>query len=272
MKTKVIAEIGINHNGDVEIAKKLIDVAVIAGCHSVKFQKRNPELCVPEHQKNKPKRTPWGEMTYLEYKHKIEFNCNQYNEIFDYCHDKNIKCFASVWDIDSVDFMYKHTDVAKIPSALITDLKLCDYARGKNAQLMVSTGMSTEEEVKACVETCSPDVIFHTNSTYPSPVSELNLSYITWLKEKYPYSTIGYSGHEYGLVPTFVAVVLGAGYVERHITLDRTMWGSDQMASVEPAGLIKMVKAIRDIESSVGEGGPRKLLDGEKAKKESLRK
>ena len=272
MKTKVIAEIGINHNGCVETAKKLIDVAAIAGCHYVKFQKRNPDLCVPENQKNKPKSTPWGEMTYLEYKHKTEFDYDQYNEIFDYCNDKKIHCFASVWDTDSVDFMYKFTDVAKIPSALITDLDLCKYAREKNAKLMVSTGMSTENEVKACVEACSPDVIFHTNSTYPSPVSELNLSYLYWLQGKYRNAKIGYSGHEYGLVPTFAAVVMGAKYVERHITLDRTMWGSDQMASVEPAGLIKMVKGIKDVESSIGVGGPRQLLESEKAKRESLRK
>lgn len=272
MKTKIIAEIGINHNGDVLNAKKLIDVAVIAGCDYVKFQKRSPDLCVPDHQKDKRKLTPWGEMSYLEYKHKIEFNYDQYNEIFDYCHDKKIHCFASVWDKDSVDFMYKFADIAKIPSALITDLDLCRYARERNARLMVSTGMSTEEEIKRCVEACSPDVIFHTNSTYPSPVSELNLSYLHWLQRKYNKATIGYSGHEYGLVPTFAAVVMGAKYIERHITLDRTLWGSDQMASVEPAGLIKMVKAIRDIESSIGEGGPRQLLEGEKLKRESLRK
>lgn len=271
MKTKVIAEIGINHNGSVEIAKKLIDVAVIAGCDYVKFQKRNPELCVPEHQKNKPKSTPWGDMTYLEYKYKTEFNHEQYEEIFDYCDSKKIKCFASVWDIDSVDFMYKFTDVAKIPSALITNLNLCEYARFKNTRLLVSTGMSTEEEIETCVESCSPDVIFHTNSTYPSLVSELNLSYISWLKDKYPHSIIGYSGHEYGLVPTFAAVVMGAKYIERHITLDRTMWGSDQMASVEPAGLIKMVKAIKDIESSLGDGGPRVPFGSEDSKRKSLR-
>jgi N-acetylneuraminate synthase len=269
---KIIAEIGINHNGEVSLAKKLIDIALIAGCSHVKLQKRNPDLCVPEHQKNVSKSTPWGNMTYLEYKHRIEFNHKQYKEIFDYCDLKGIKCFASVWDKDSVDFMMKYADMAKIPSALITDLELCEYARWKNKELLISTGMSTEEEIEQCVEACSPDVIFHTNSTYPAPVSELNLSYITWLKEKYPHSIIGYSGHEYGLVPTFAAVVMGAEYIERHITLDRTMWGSDQMASVEPAGLIKMVKAIKDLKSSVGHGGPRELLESEKAKRQSLRK
>lgn len=267
----IIAEIGINHNGDIDIAKKLIDVASIAGCDYVKLQKRNPDLCVPEHQKNTPKATPWGDMTYLEYKHKIEFGYEEYDEIFQYCKSKQIECLASVWDKDSVDFMSRYTKMTKIPSALITDLELCRYAREKNDKLLISTGMSTEEEIQECVSSCDPDIIFHTNSTYPSPVAELNLSYISWLKNKYD-KIIGYSGHEYGLVPTFAAVVMGAEYVERHITLDRTMWGSDQMASVEPAGLIKMVKGIRDIESSMGEYGSRVLLESEKTKRDSLRK
>ena len=262
MRTKIIAEIGINHNGDLSVAKKLIDMAILAGCDSVKFQKRNPDLCVPEHQKNQPKSTPWGDMTYLEYKYRIEFDREQYKEIFNYCESKNIECFASVWDEDSVDFMHEFSDTAKIPSALITNLKLCEYARWKNKELLISTGMSTEKEIERCVEVCGPDVIFHTNSTYPSPVSELNLSYITWLKERYPYSIIGYSGHEYGLTTTFAAVAMGAKFIERHITLERTMWGSDQVASVEPAGLIKMVKGIRDIEKAIGKAGPRMLLSG----------
>ena len=213
-------------------------------------------------------------MTYLEYKYKTEFGKEEYDEIDKYCEEKNIDWFASVWDKDSADFMMEncYTTWAKIPSALITNLELCKYVREHFATLLVSTGMSTEEEVEQCIDACNPDIIFHTNSTYPSPVNELNLKYIEWLISKYPDKIIGYSGHEYGLVPTFVAAVLGAQYVERHITLDRTMWGSDQMASVEPAGLIKMVKAIRDIEASLGEGGPRVLLESEKAKSLSLRK
>jgi N-acetylneuraminate synthase len=272
MPVKIIAEIGINHNGDIKIAKKLIDVACLAGCDYVKFQKRNPYICVPENQKSVIKSTPWGEMTYLDYKHRLEFNHDQFEEIFDYCDSKEIKCFASVWDKDSVDFMHRYIDIAKIPSALITDIELCKYARKKNEELFVSTGMSTEREIEQCVKECYPDLIFHTNSTYPSPIEELNLSYISWLKNKFPDTNVGYSGHEYGLVPTFVAVVLGATYIERHITLNRTMWGSDQMASVEPVGLMKMTKAIRDIESSIGSGGPRVLFESEKDKKLTLRK
>lgn len=269
---KIIAEIGINHNGDVDIAKRLIDVAVVANCDYVKFQKRSPDLCVPESQKNKKKITPWGDMTYIKYKHKIEFGKKEYDEIDSYCRQRNIEWFASVWDIESADFMRNYSNYSKIPSALITDLKLCRYAREKYATLIVSTGMSTEKEVEECIEACNPNIIFHTNSTYPSPVSELNLKYIQWLALKYPDKIIGYSGHEFGLVPTFVAVVLGAQYIERHITLDRTMWGSDQMSSVEPAGLIKMTKAIKDITVSIGELGPRTLLKSEKDKRETLRK
>jgi N-acetylneuraminate synthase len=146
MHTKIIAEGGINHNGDMSVARGLIDAAVVAGCDYIKWQKRNPDLCVPEHQKDKPKSTPWGEMTYLDYKKKIEFGKKEYDEIFDYCEGR-IKCFASVWDHDSVDFMLSFTDIAKIPSALITDIELCQYARNKFQTLIISTGMSTEEEI-----------------------------------------------------------------------------------------------------------------------------
>lgn len=271
MSVKVIAEIGINHNGDVEMAKKLIDVASVAGCDYVKFQKRNPDMCVPEEQKSKMRDTPWGEMTYLEYKWKLEFEHAEYDELFSYADKKNIGMMASVWDFDSVDFMLDYTGVMKIPSALITNYELVSYAREKSDYLMISTGMSLEDEVEAAVDKARPDLIFHTNSTYPSPTDELNLRYISWLANKYPHAEIGYSGHEYGLTTTFAAVAMGASWVERHITLDRTMWGSDQMASVEPIGVMKLVQGIRDIDKAMGTGGPRKLFDSELTKRESLR-
>ena len=272
MTVKIIAEIGINHNGDVSIAKKLIDAASLAGCDYVKFQKRTPELCVPKEQKNKIRNTPWGEMKYIDYKHKIEFEKKEYDEIEAYCKDKKIKWFASVWDIPSVDFCSQYPEsIMKIPSALITDLELCKYARSKCKTLIISTGMSTEEEIMKCVEVCEPDVIMHTNSSYPSKVEELNLSYINYLKTKYAQREIGYSGHEYGLITTFATVVIGATWIERHVTLDRTMWGSDQLSSVEPAGLIKLVKGTRDIEKSIGPGGPRKVFGSELEKRKSLR-
>lgn len=271
-KTKIIAEIGINHNGSLELAKKLIDVAVIADCDYVKFQKRNPNVCVPEDQKSKPKSTPWGEMTYLEYKYKTEFGQNEYDEIDKYCREKNIGWFASVWDKDSVDFMTQYGNITKIPSALITDKELVTYAREKFDHLLISTGMSTEDEIETCISQCNPDVIMHTNSTYPAPNNELNLDYITWLKEKYSNKEIGYSGHEFGLTTTIASTLLGATWVERHITLDRAMWGSDQMASVEPQGLIKLVKSIKDVESARGGYEPRKVIGGELSKMKSLRK
>jgi|TARA_R110000796_G_scaffold64302_3_gene149095 N-acetylneuraminate synthase len=270
MKVNIIGEIGINHNGSLEICKKIIDAAVLAGCDWVKFQKRNPDVCVPEEQKNKPKSTPWGDMTYLEYKYKVEFGKEEYDEIDRYCKEKGIGWFASVWDKDSVDFMAQYSKITKIPSALITNKELISYAREKFDYLIISTGMSTEGEIEDCVSICNPDVIMHTNSTYPSPIKELNLEYITFLKNKYK-KEVGYSGHEYGLVTTFATVPLGVTWVERHITLDRTMWGSDHLASVEPSGLFKLVKGIRDITLALGGNEERLLLDSELSKRKSLR-
>jgi len=271
MSVKIIAEIGINHNGDIDVAKKLIDVASIAGCDFVKFQKRNPESCVPEEQKDKIKVTPWGKMTYLEYKNRIEFGKKEYDQINDYCYKKGIKWFASIWDRESLDFMVQYTDITKIPSAHIVNVDLLKKARKKNNFLMVSTGMSTDLEIESAIKIGDPDLIFHTNSTYPCPVDQLNLNYIKTLKEKYPLKIIGYSGHEFGLITSFIAVALGAEYIERHITLDRTMWGSDQMASVEPGGVLKLVKGIRDIEKSFGKEGNRIVTPGEVEKLKTLR-
>jgi len=271
-RTKIIAEVGINHNGDIELAKRLIDAAILSGCDYAKFQKRTPDICVPEHQKNKKRKTPWGEITYLEYKKKIEFEQEEYDELYDYVKDKPIEIFSSVWDLPSVDFMKQYGGPMKIGSALITDLELCKYARDNTDLLIISTGMSTEEEIERCIDVCNPDVVMHTNSTYPSPIRELNLSYINWLKNKHPRREIGYSGHEYGLVTTMATIPMGCTWIERHLTLDRTMWGSDQMASVEPQGFIKLVKGIRDLEKAMGHEGPRTCLGSEEEKRRSLRK
>tara|TARA_Y100000310_G_scaffold343739_1_gene452785 strand:+ start:1154 stop:1981 length:828 start_codon:yes stop_codon:yes gene_type:complete len=270
--TKVIAEIGINHNGDVDAAESLIRLAAIAGCQYAKFQKRNPDTCVPEHQKGELRDTPWGTLTYLDYKKKIEFGHTEYSHLFRFAKRCGVEIFASVWDTLSIDFMSQYTKVMKIPSALLTDLETGKYARERSELLMVSTGMSTEEEIETFVEECNPDVIFHTNSAYPSPIEDLQLSYITRLKEKYPDKVIGYSGHEYGLSTTFAAVALGAKIVERHITLDRTLWGSDQLSSVEPSGLFKLVKGIKDIDVAMGEEKPREVAESELSKRHSLRK
>ena len=270
---KVIGEIGINHNGSMDICKELILIAKASNMDYVKIQKRNPDVCVPDNQKDKEKDTPWGKMSYLEYKHKIEFNEEQIKELAEYSKSLNIKFFASVWDIDSVNLMAKYTNIGKIGSASITDTELCKAARKAFDYLIISTGMSTEDEIETCIKECNPDVIMHTNSTYPCPPELLNLRYIEWLKQKYPTKEIGYSGHELGIVPSHAAVALGATWIERHITLDRNMWGSDQLSSVMPLGMIKLVSGIRDIEKAIQyEPGPRKQFKEENLKKESLRK
>jgi N-acetylneuraminate synthase len=294
MNTKIIAEIGINfaYGADrsqfLNNVKKLIDVASIAGCNYVKFQKRDPNVCVPAAQKSIPKRVPWraSETTYLQYKIDSELTLDEYKAIDDYCEHKNMRWFASVWDKNSVDFMSKFETILptnkwgtllKIPSALINNLELIEYARDSCDFLIISTGMSTQEQVDTAIRVCRPDVVMHTNSTYPSPVEELNLDYITYLKHiskggdfEKPFE-VGYSGHEFGLTTTVAATVLGASWIERHITLDRSLWGSDQMASVEPQGLIKLVKSIRDIELARGGYGPRKILNSELEKLKTLR-
>jgi N-acetylneuraminate synthase len=272
---KIIAEIGINHNGDIELCKKMMLLSKYAGVDYVKIQKRTPDLCVPEEQKNVMKDTPWGRITYLEYKHKIEFNEEQISQLFDYSKEIGVNFFSSVWDLPSVDIMAKYTDIGKIPSALITDLELCKFAREKFNFLIISTGMSSEQEIEECVNVCNPDVIMHTNSCYPADYNELNLNYITWLKNKYQNKLVGYSGHEYGLTTSFASIpLIGVdGYIERHITLCRDDWGSDQKSSVEIIpGLFKLVKGIRDIEKAIKyEPQERILFNNELNKKTTLR-
>ena len=270
---KIIAEIGINHNGCLETCKKMMLLAKFAGVDYVKIQKRTPDLCVPEDQKNKEKDTPWGKMTYLEYKHKIEFNEDQIKELYKYSKEIDIVFFASVWDIPSVDLMSKYTDIGKIPSALINNIELCTYARKKFKLFMISTGMSTEEEIEECVKLSDPDIIMHTNSCYPAIYEELNLKYILWLKKKYPTKKIYWSGHEYGLVTTFAATAMQIDGIERHICLSHSDWGSDQSSSIEIIpGLYKLVKGVRDIEKAMKyDEGPRILFDNELKKRETLR-
>ena len=272
MKTKLIAEIGISHNGDINIAKKLIDIAADAGFQYVKFQKRNPDDCVPEHQKNTIKKTPWGDMTYLDYKKKIEFGYDEYETLFNHARKRNVIMFSSAWDIASVDFLSQFGNLIKIPSALLTNDKLLEYTKSKFEYRILSTGMSTEAEIMKAAKIFEPQMIMHTNSTYPCTPQDLNLGYIKWLKENHFTREIGYSGHEFGLTTTVAAVLLGAKWIERHITLDRSMWGSDQLASIEPTGMFKLVKMIKEVEEATSSGyHPRRLLPGEEIKKESLR-
>lgn len=255
--TYIIAEIGINHNGSVEIAKKLIDAAVAAGCDAVKFQKRTPEICVPKDQWDKIRETPWGTMTYIEYKHKIEFGAEEYAQIDAYCKEKNIDWFASCWDEPSVDFMEQFNPVMyKMASASLTDLPLLDKVKATGKPIMLSTGMSTMEEITTVVNHLGLDnlMIAHSTSAYPCDPKELNLRMIETLRKLYPTVPIGYSGHETGLATTEAAVALGANFIERHFTLDRAMWGTDHAASVEPEGMKRLVRNIRDIEVALGDG------------------
>jgi N-acetylneuraminate synthase len=253
----VIAEIGINHNGSLDLAKKLIDGAVLSGCDAVKFQKRTPELCVPRDQWSVQRDTPWGRMSYIDYRRKVELGEAEYRIIHEYCAQKGIFWFASCWDEDSVDFMEKFAPPCyKVASASVTDLELLRRLRRTARPVILSTGMSTMDEVEAAVRTLGRDglLIAHAVSSYPCPVGDLNLKMIPTLAARYPECPIGYSGHETGLSPTWAAVALGATFVERHITLDRAMWGTDQAASVEISGLMRLVSNIRDIEKSLGDG------------------
>lgn len=255
-KTYIIAEIGINHNGDLNVAKKLIDIAALSGCDAVKFQKRNPDVCVPEHQKEVIRETPWGSMTYLEYKYRVEFEKREYDEIDQYCREKGIEWSASPWDLDSLEFLLQYDiPFIKIPSAMITNEDLLVSSKKSGKRVIISTGMSTEEEIDRAISILegSSFAVLHCNSTYPAPLEELNLSAIKTLKEKYN-CEVGYSGHEFRLGTSVAAVYLGATIIERHITLDRTMWGSDHLSSVEPQGLIKLVKGIRELEIAHGDG------------------
>ncbi|WP_436968502.1 N-acetylneuraminate synthase family protein [Demequina muriae] len=269
----VIAEIGLNHNGDVGNAKKLIDVAVEAGAQAVKFQKRTPEIATPEHMKSTPRETPWGTMTYLEYRYKVEFEQDEYSEIDAYCKEKGVVWFASPWDEPSVDFLEGMDAVAyKIASASVTDLGMLRKIKATGKPVILSTGMSTIEQIDTAVETLGKDnlIILHATSTYPLPPEEANLRMIQTLKDRYGVP-VGYSGHEPGLQISIAAVALGAVAVERHITLDRTMWGSDHAASLEPKGLISLCRDIRIIETALGDG-VKKVFPGELAPLSKLRR
>ncbi|RPG62241.1 MAG: N-acetylneuraminate synthase [Flavobacteriaceae bacterium TMED238] len=265
-KVYTIAEIGINHNGDIDLAKKLIDAAYVTGWDCVKFQKRVPDICVPEEQKNKLRQTPWGEMKYIDYKHKIEFKKNAYDLIDQYCKSKPIDWTASVWDMPSLDFILDYEiPFIKIPSAHLTNLELVERAAETKKPIIISTGMSTLEEVdnayNIIIKHNSNLVIMHCNSTYPAPIEELNLKVIKTFNKRYG-SIIGYSGHEYSLEPTVIAAVLGAKVIERHITIDHNLWGTDQKSSLEIDGMDKLIKRLSIIDSIIG-NGEKKLSSSE---------
>lgn len=270
----VIGEIGINHNGDLRTAMALIDQAKAAGMDAVKFQKRTPEVCTPRDQWDLERDTPWGRMTYIEYRHRVEFDAEQYRQIDDYCREVGIDWFASPWDTESVDFLGAFNPPAhKVASASLTDDVLLRALRATGRTVILSTGMSTPEQIRHAVEVLGSRniVLLHATSTYPAPPEQLNLRMINTLQAEYPNVPIGYSGHEVGLQTTLCAVALGACVVERHITLDRAMWGSDQSASVEPEGMRRLVRDIRVIETALGDG-VKQLYPGELAAMKKLRR
>jgi N-acetylneuraminate synthase len=255
----IIAEIGINHNGDLGIAKKLIYMAKQAGCDAVKFQKRDPDVCVPEIQKNVPRDTPWGLMTYLDYKKRIEFGREQYDEIARYCTELRIDWSASAWDLPSLQFLKSYNiPFHKVASAMINNVNFLEQVASEKKVTFISTGMSELSDIDKAVDIFSkfkcPFVLMHTFSQYPAQTQDLNLKIIETLKNRYTNVPIGYSGHETSVMPSAYAVILGAIAVERHITLDRAMFGTDQSASLELRGLTKLVSEIRKIPLLMGDG------------------
>ena len=271
--TYVIAEIGINHNGDIEIAEKMIRAAKEAGVDAVKFQKRTPLLCVPPEERSKMRETPWGYITYLEYREHVEFGQKEYARIDALCKELGIDWFASVWDEEAIDFLEQFDPIAyKVPSASLTDNGLIDKLNSTGRPIILSTGMSTMEQIRESVAHFDMNklAITHATSAYPCDPSELNLRMVETLTKEFD-CPVGYSGHEVGLIPSVVAVGLGASIVERHFTLDRSMWGTDQSASVEPGGMERLVKYIRVTEQALGDG-VKKVYDSEIPSLKKLRR
>ena len=257
MKTFITAEIGINHNGDMELATKLIDTAVIAGCDAVKFQKRTVDKVYTKEYLDGPRKSPWG-TTQREQKEGLEFGEKEYEEIDRYCKEKGIEWFASAWDLDSQIFLRKFDlKYNKIASAMLTNDELLEAIASEKKYTFIATGMSTYDEIDHAVAIFKkhdcPFELMHCNSTYPMPMEDANLKLIGNLREKYQ-CKVGYSGHEEGTLVSVCAVALGATSIERHITMDKTMYGSDQKASIEPYELMKLVSEIRNVEKILGDG------------------
>lgn len=270
----ITGEIGINHNGDLNNALRLIDIAAAAGADGVKFQKRTPEICTPRDQWDIERDTPWGRMTYIDYRHRVEFGAEEYAKIDAHCKAKGVQWFASPWDTEAVDFLAQFDlPCFKVASASLTDDELLTKLRSTGTTIILSTGMSTPAQIRHAVEVLGSErtLMCHATSTYPAQPEELNLRMIHTLNHEYPNVPIGYSGHETGLQTTLAAVALGAVFVERHITLDRALWGSDQAASVEPGGLERLVRDIRVIERALGDG-VKQVYDSELGPMKKLRR
>ena len=275
-KPYLISEIGINHNGDINIAKKLIDATNATGWDCAKFQKRNPDVCVPEHQKDVMRETPWGSMKYIDYKYKVEFEKKEYDIINDQCKDKGLDWSASVWDYDSLDFLlnnYKDVPFIKIPSAINGSYDFLEDACKTNIPILVSLGMAELEECDKIVNLLnkysSDFCVMHTNSAYPAPNDQLNLSLIPFFIERYK-CPVGYSGHEIDLEPSVIAATFGANVIERHVTLDHLMWGSDHKCSLEVHAMDLLRKRIVSAHEAVGVPN-KKVFDAEAPKIKSLK-
>jgi len=270
----LIGEIGINHNGDLQIAKKLMDAVHASSWDCAKFQKRNPDISVPVKQKSIERGTPWGRMTYIDYKHRIEFGKDEYDNIDKYCKEKPMSWSMSIWDLDSLEFSLQYNlPFLKIPSAMVTDHELLKSAAQTGMPILMSTGMSTLREVDNAVELLENHAksyaIMHCNSSYPSKPNDLNLKVIPMLKERYG-CIVGYSGHEYDLEPTVIAIVLGAKIIERHITLSHDMWGTDQKASLEVHAMDLLAKRIKSVENILG-NSEKVVTESEKKVRDKLR-
>lgn len=254
-----IGEIGINHNGDLQLAKRLIDSAFACGWDCVKFQKRNPDVCVPEPQKGVMRDTPWGRMSYLDYRYRMEFGKEEYDYLDRYCAEKPILWSASAWDLDSLDFLLGYPlGLLKIPSAKLTDSALLEKSCRSGLPVLLSTGMSTLEEIDRAVEILEKHgdgnfILMHTNSAYPSPPEDINLRMIPFLRERYN-CIVGYSGHETNLEPTVLAASLGVKVVERHITVSHDLWGSDHFASLEVHAMHMLINRCKDVDVLLGDG------------------
>ena len=264
-KPVLIAEIGINHNGSVKLAKKMIDLAKDCGFDFVKFQKRNPDISTPEIQKKILRNTPWGYITYLDYKKKIEFGYSEFKQINSYCKKKKIKWFASAWDLESQTFLKKfNLKYNKVASAMVTNLKLISKIAKEKKLTFISTGMSNMKDISNCLKIFKKEkckfILMHCVSTYPCPPEKLNLRMIQTLRKKFK-CEVGYSGHESDVSPTILAYFLGANYIERHITLDRTMWGTDQAASLAEPGMRSLSRILSKMPKVLGTG--KKIMSSE---------
>lgn len=270
----VIAEGGINHNGSVEVACRIVEMASRAGAHAVKFQKRDPEVCVPSDVRDKVRATPWGDMTYLEYKKRIELSPDEFQQIDHCARDCGIDWFVSAWDLPSQILMRSfNSPINKVASAMLTHTELLQEIASEGKPTFVSTGMSTLEEIDAAVavfeEAECPFVLMHAVSTYPATDEELNLRMISTLSERYG-RPVGYSGHETSVSPSVIAAALGAVAIERHVTLDRAAWGTDQAASLEEPGLASLVTILGRMPAMLGDGA-KTVSEGELAVARTLR-